>query len=80
LAHLHILFDLSLLNVALEWFISFGLIHKWFKNKCETLKWWPHGISEQGEPEATASFPLPNIHPCAHASDTLTWSNVVLIV
>jgi len=69
LAQLHIIFALfwkkydvlqSLLNVALEWFISFQ--HN-AKTNCETLKGGtPRQILKKGG-EATASFASPNRHP-----------------
>jgi len=36
------------------------------KLTAEFLKGSSHGISEIGEPEATASFASPNIHPCLY--------------
>jgi len=47
----------SLLLVALEWFFSF--LTKYCKNKTETLKGWPHGISVKGGGRRPPHSPTP---------------------
>jgi len=76
LAHLHAILALfykihdllqSILNVALR------VVHKLFDKTMQKLSaklsnGGPHGISEKGGPEATASFASPDIYPCTFHS------------
>ena len=50
----------SLLNLVLEWLLSFN--EKMQKLCAKLSKGDPHGTSEKGGPEATASIASPNIH------------------